>query len=215
MRDWLTTCTHKYSMHYLLVTSKFSMKQNSVWWKIQSLQQRVDSTATLSSQNKASLTASGSTYKLFDICFLLQQDMQQSLIETNLLKEVNESPNCWSVQGLLKHNALPEGSFSARIVINISNKPKHLLLGAEERITLQVYLTKLWFLLFLHRICSKAYACICKWEITKEQIKTKWEGTEIIFKANRQNVQKPGSKHRLWPVVQGEKSQCLYEYLLL
>lgn len=68
--------------------------------------------------------------------------MKQSLMETNLLKGGNESPNCWSMQDLLKHNALPEGSFSARTVINISNKPKLLLLGAEERITLMVYLIK-------------------------------------------------------------------------
>lgn len=107
--------------------------------KIQSLQQRVDSIATLSSQNKTFLTASGSTC---DICFSLQQGLKQSLMETNLLKGVNESPNCWSMQDLLKHNAPPEGSFSARTVMNISNKPKLLLLGAEERITLMVYLIK-------------------------------------------------------------------------
>lgn len=110
--------------------------------KIQSLQQRVDSITTLSSQNKVFLTAFGNPCKLLTSGVSLQQGMKQSLMETNLLKGVNESPNCWSMQDLLKHNALPEGSFSARIVINISNKPKLLLLGVEERKTLMVYLIR-------------------------------------------------------------------------
>jgi len=45
-------------------------------------------------------------------------------MEINLLKGVNESPNCLSMQDLLEHYALPEGSFSVRVAINISNKPK-------------------------------------------------------------------------------------------
>lgn len=110
--------------------------------KTQSLQQRVDSITTLSSQNKVFLTAFGNPCKLLTSGVSLQQGMKQSLMETNLLKGVNESPNCWSMQDLLKHNALPEGSFSARIVINISNKPELLLLGVEERKTLMVYLIK-------------------------------------------------------------------------
>lgn len=74
--------------------------------------------------------------------------MKQSLMETNLLKGVNESPNCWSMQDLLEHNALPQGSFSARTAINISNMPKLLLLEAEERIAPTVCLIKALFLLF-------------------------------------------------------------------
>lgn len=178
--------------------------------KIQSLQQRVDSITTLSSQNKVFLTAFGNPCKLLTSGVSLQQGMKQSLMETNLLKGVNESPNCWSMQDLLKRNALPEGSFSVKIVINISNMPKLLLLGVEERKTLMVYLIKPWFLLFLHVTCSKACACMCKLETTKEQIKTKWEHTETIFRSNRQNVQKPGSKHRLLSKKEREKPMLVW-----
>lgn len=178
--------------------------------KTQSLQQRVDSITTLSSQNKVFLTTFGNPCKLLTSGVSLQQGMKQSLMETNLLKGVNESPNCWSMQDLLKHNALPEGSFSARIVINISNKPKLLLLGVEERKTLMVYLIKPWFLLFLHVTCSKACACMFKSETTKEQIKTKWERTETIFRSNRQNVKKPGSKHRLLSKKEREKPMLVW-----
>jgi len=68
--------------------------------------------------------------------------MKQSLMEANLPKGVNESPNCWSMQDLLEHNVLPKGFFSARIAINISNKPKTLLLQAEEKIAPKVCLIK-------------------------------------------------------------------------
>lgn len=98
--------------------------------------------------------------------------MKQSLMETNLLKGVNESPNCWSMQDLFERNALPEGSFSARTAINISNKSKLLLLEAEERIAATVCLKPVFYY-FLHTIFSKARACMCKWETTKEQTKAK------------------------------------------
>lgn len=96
------------------------------------------------------------------------------------------------MQDLLEHNALPEGSFSARIAINISNKPKLLLLEAEERIAPTVCLIKAWFLLFLHTTFSKARACMYRWETTKEQLKAKWEGTETAFKAKDVQQQHKG-----------------------
>lgn len=94
--------------------------------KIQSSQQRADSTAApfqLGEKKKPFCLLLADPVNSWHLG-LLQQGTKQSLMEINLLKGVNESPNSLSMQDLLEHYALPEGSFSVRVAINISNKPK-------------------------------------------------------------------------------------------
>lgn len=89
---------------------------------------------------------------------LLQQGTKQSLMEINLLEGVNESPNCLSMQDLLEHYALPEGPFSVRVAINISNKPKlPVKRGWRADSSPMICLIKAWFLLFL----TFSKACVC------------------------------------------------------
>lgn len=132
--------------------------------KVQSSQQRADSTAAPFQLWK----------KIKPFCLLLadpvhswhlgllQQGTKQSLKEINLLEGVNESPNCLSMQDLLEHYELPEGSFSVRVAINISNKPKlPVKRGWRVDTSPMICLIKAWFLLFLFMTFSKA--CVCLW----------------------------------------------------